>query len=124
MEKPRILSIDDEPNFTDMLRQYFAPRGYKIDIASDGERGMELLNSNEYDVAILDLKMAGLSGEQIMNEIKKREKGMKVIFVSAYTDSGRTKTRLLEGGAYAFLEKPLTSLKDLEDLINKAAGSG
>ncbi len=124
MEKPRIISIDDELNFTDMLRQYFEPRGYKIDIAGDGEKGMELLNTNEYDVALLDLKMAGLSGEQIMSEIKKLEKGMKVIFISAYTDSGVTKTRLLDGGAYAFLEKPLTSLKDLEDLINKAAGSG
>ena len=120
MKKPKILSIDDETSFTELLMQYFEPRGYEIDIASDSGKGLELLHKNKYDVVLLDLRMEGLSGEDVMMELKRAGKSIKIIFITAYSDSGRTRKRLLEEGAYAFLEKPLASLKVLEDLINKA----
>ena len=120
MKKPRLLAVDDEASFTEMLRQYFEPRGYAIDIAPDGEKGLELIKNNVYDVALLDLKMTGIKGDQIMVYMKSVIPDIKVIFISAYSDSGRTKKRLMSAGAYAFLEKPITSLKSLEDLVNKA----
>lgn len=120
MDKPRILSVDDEPNFTDMLKQYFEPRGYKIDVTCESERGLEFLKTNQYDVALLDLKMSGLSGDEIMKQAKDEGNGIKVIFITAFNDSGKTKERLINEGAYAFMEKPIASLKDLEDLINRA----
>ncbi|MFC1549185.1 response regulator [Candidatus Omnitrophota bacterium] len=124
MNKPRILSVDDEPSFVDMLKQYFEIRGYVIDVTSEGEEGLRLLSLGKYDVVLLDLKMAGLSGDKIMDEIKKQKLDTKIIFISAYSDSGKTKERLMNEGAYAFLEKPITSLKELEDLVNEAAVSG
>ena len=121
MKKPKILSIDDEMNFTDFLKRYFEPRGYEIDVTSEGAKGLELLREKEYDVVLLDLRMAGLNGEEVMNEIKKMDKAIKTIFITAYTDSGITKARLLNEGAYAVIEKPVSSLKALEDLVNEAA---
>ena len=59
-----------------------------------------------------------------IDEIKKQKLDTKIIFISAYSDSGKTKERLMNEGAYAFLEKPITSLKELEDLVNEAAVSG
>jgi len=120
MGKPRILSIDDEPNFTDLIKQYFEPRGYDINVASKGKEGLELLNQSDYDVVLLDLKMAGIDGDEVMREIHSSGKNIKVIFITAYSDSGKTKKRLLEEGAFAFIEKPITSLKSLEDLVVKA----
>jgi DNA-binding NtrC family response regulator len=121
MKRPRILSIDDEKNFIDFLRQYFEPRGYEIDCASEGAAGLEMLKKKDYDVVLLDLRMSGLNGEEVMYEIKKMNKAIKTIFITAYSDSGITKARLLKEGAYAFIEKPVASLKELEELVNKAA---
>ena len=121
MKKPRILSVDDEESFTNLLKQYFEPRGYEIDVASGGNEAIELLRQKEYNVVLLDLKMSGCNGDSVMSEINRKDAGIKTIFITAYNDSGKTKKRLLEEGAYAFLEKPVTSLKLLEDLVNKAA---
>lgn len=121
MDKPRILAIDDEISFTDFLTQFFEPRGYAIDVASDGNKGLELVKNNDYDVALLDLKMSGVSGDDIMREIQELGKKIQIIFITAFNDSGKTRERLLGEGAFAFVEKPITSLKALEELINRAA---
>ena len=123
MEKPRILSVDDESSFTEMIKSYFEPRGYHIDAATAGNKALELLKNNEYDIALLDLKMEGLNGDEVMREAKKLNNNMKFIFITAYTDSGKTRERLLGEGAYAFMDKPIASLKELEDLINEAVNS-
>ena len=90
-------------------------------MASGGNEAIELLRQKEYNVVLLDLKMSGCNGDSVMSEINRKDAGIKTIFITAYNDSGKTKKRLLEEGAYAFLEKPVTSLKLLEDLVNKAA---
>lgn len=120
MKKPRIVSIDDEVEFTAMLKDYFELRGYEIDVASKAVQGIKLINTKKPDVVVLDLKMPGISGEDVLGSLKAREQKTKVIFVSAYDDAGKTKARLLKAGAYGYLDKPLNSLKELEDLINKA----
>ena len=117
----RILSIDDETNFTDMLRQYFEPRGHEIDVTSDGTDGLELMKRKKYDVVLLDLKMPGLSGEQVLEKIKESGQDVKAIFITAYGDFGKTKEMLMKKGAYAFLEKPIASLKELERIMTGAS---
>ena len=119
MNKPRILSVDDEPSFVDMLKQYFEIRGYVIDVTSEGEEGLRLLSLGKYDVVLLDLKMAGLSGDKIMDEIKKQKLDTKIIFISAYSDSGKTKERLMNEGAYAYLMKPL-NIEELRLILRRA----
>ena len=121
MEMPNILSIDDEPSFTDLLKQYFEPRGYGIDVTSSGDEGLELLGRKKYDVVLLDLKMVGLGGDDVMAAIKNMDSNAKIIFITAYSDSGKTKDRVMSNGAFAYVEKPITSLKHLENLVNEAA---
>ncbi|MFH1411516.1 MAG: response regulator [Candidatus Omnitrophota bacterium] len=121
MKKISILSIDDEASFLGMIKQYFEPRGYEIDIASEGAEGLELIRKKTYDVALLDLKMGGMNGDEIMRSIKRAAPATRVIFITAFSDSGKTQKRLTDEGAYAFVEKPVTSLKALEELVMKAA---
>ncbi|MDD5487930.1 MAG: response regulator [Candidatus Omnitrophica bacterium] len=123
MDKPKILSVDDEANFTDMLKQYFEPRGYEIDTASNGETGIEMLKLKKYDVALLDFKMVGLNGDEVMGCIKDVSPGTTIIFITAFSDSGKTRQSLIDKGAYAFMEKPVASLKNLEELVNQAANT-
>lgn len=120
MVKPRIVAIDDEAEFIDMLQNYFGLRGYEIDVAIRGARGIEIVKEKKPDVVLMDLKMPGIDGDEVLRLLKSMNPSPKVIFVTAYDDGGKTKARLLKMGAYAYFDKPISSLKDLEDVINKA----
>ena len=123
MVKPRIVAIDDEVEFIDMLLNYFSPRGYDINVSVRGVNGIEMIKTKNPDVVLCDLKMPGIDGDEVLKLIKSMQNPPKLIFVTAYDDGGKTKARLLKLGAYAYFDKPIASLKALEDMINKAAGN-
>ncbi len=120
VKKPRIVAVDDETDFVDTLKEYFQLRGYEINVASRAVEGIELINNKKPDVVVLDLKMPGINGEDVLALLKARQPKTKVIFVSAFDDAGKTKARMLNAGAFAYLDKPLNSLKHLEDAVKRA----
>ncbi len=120
MTKPRIVAIDDEPEFIDMLESYFGLRGYEISAAVRGAKGVELVKEKSPDVVLMDLKMPGIDGDEVLKLLKSMNPSPKVIFITAYDDGGKTKTRLLKMGAYACLDKPIASLRALEETVIKA----
>lgn len=121
MSKPRIVAIDDEPDFIDMLQNYFGMRGYEINVAIRGAKGIELVKEKKPDVVLMDLKMPGIDGDEVLKLLKSLDPSPKIIFITAYDDGGKTKARLLKMGAHACLDKPISSLRDLEETILKAA---
>ena len=120
MPKPRILTIDDEVEFLEMIKSYFEPRGYTVEASSRGVSGIEIARDKRPDVILIDLKMPGIDGDEALGLIKKVHPKAKVIFVTAYDDGGKTKARLMKMGAYAYFDKPISSLKELEETINRA----
>ncbi|MDP2913002.1 MAG: response regulator [Candidatus Omnitrophota bacterium] len=120
MPKPRIVAVDDEVEFIDMLRDYFGLRGYDIEVALRGAKGIEIIKEKKPDIVLMDLKMPGIDGDEVLKLLKSMEPSPKVIFITAYDDGGKTKARLLKMGAYTCFDKPLSSLRDLEEAINKA----
>ncbi len=123
-KKPVIVAIDDEQEFINMLNDYFELRGYEIHAATKGVKGIELIKEKKPDIVILDLKMPGISGDEVLGLSKKVQPSAQVIFVTAYDDGGKTKAKILEAGAYAYLDKPLPSLKQLEETILEAYKKG
>jgi len=121
MTKPRIVAIDDEANFIAMLESYFVLRGYDIHFALRGVKGIELIKEKKPDIVLMDLKMPGLDGDEVLKMLHEMSPHPKVIFVTAYDDGGKTKARLLKMGAHACFDKPISSLKTLEKAINDAA---
>jgi two-component system response regulator (stage 0 sporulation protein F) len=119
--KPKIVAIDDEVEFIEMLHSYFEPRGYDINVAIRGARGIEMIKEHKPDVVVMDLKMPGIDGDEVLKLLQSMDPAPKVIFVTAYDDGGKTKARLLKMGAYAHFDKPIASLKLLEETILKAA---
>lgn len=119
-KKPTIVAIDDELDFIGMLNDYFEPREYPIFTTSKGAQGIELIKEKKPDVVILDLKMPGINGNEVMTLLKRVQPNAQVIFVTAYEDGGKTKAKLLDEGAYAYLDKPLPSLKVLEETVINA----
>ena len=120
MTKPRIVAIDDEAEFIDVLQNYFSIREYEIHVATRGTKGIEIVKEIRPDVVLMDLKMPGIDGDEVLKLLKSMDPSPKVIFVTAYDDGGKTKARLLKMGAYAYFDKPISSLRTLEDTINKA----
>ena len=121
MPKPKLVAIDDEAEFIDMIRNYFEPRGYDIAVTTHGARGIEIIREKNPNVVLVDLKMPGIDGDEVLALIKSMDPSPKVIFVTAYDDGGKTRARLLSMGAYACFDKPISSLRELEETVNKAA---
>jgi two-component system, response regulator, stage 0 sporulation protein F len=120
MMAPSLVAIDDEVEFTKTLENFFSVRGYDIHIAVTGTTGIELVNEHKPDVVLVDLKMPGMDGDEILKHVRASLPRTKVIFITAYNDGGKTRDRLLSLGAFAHFDKPLSSLRDLFDTVKRA----
>ena len=70
MTKPRIVAIDDEIEFTDFIKNYFELRGYDITIAIHGAKGIEFVKDKKPDIVLMDLKMPGIDGDEVLSLLK------------------------------------------------------
>jgi two-component system response regulator (stage 0 sporulation protein F) len=69
---------------------------------------------------LVDLKLPGMDGDQILQHIRMTHPATKVIIITAYNDGGKTRERLLSLGAFAHFDKPVSSLRELADTIRRA----
>lgn len=123
MKKAKILTIDDEVDFTAIIKNYFSLRGYDVFTAIRGVTGIEIIQKEKPDVIFIDLRLPGLDGDQIFSQIKKIHPAAKTIMITAFKDEGQTRKRLLNAGVYAFFEKPISSFKELEETVSNAIKS-
>ncbi len=117
---PRIVAIDDEVEFTKTIHQFFSARGYEVHIALTGTSGLELVDLHEPQVVLVDLKLPGMDGDEVLQQIRRTHPQTPVIIITAYNDGGKTRDRLLALGAFAHFEKPLSSLRDLAETVKRA----
>ena len=120
MAEPTIVAIDDELEFTKTLDQFFSARGYQVHVALTGTSGVELVDYHKPDVVLVDLKLPGMDGDEILKHIRRTHPKTKVIVITAYNDGGKTRDRLLALGAFAHFDKPVSSLRDLSDMVKRA----
>lgn len=121
MENQKILLVDDEMEFVTTLAERLRMRGFQPETATDGEGALNLFNSSEVDVVVLDVFMPGISGLDVLKEMKKMKPEVPVILLTGH---GATKEGLegMSHGAFDYLMKPI----NIEELIEKfeAALSG
>ena len=118
--QPPLVDIDDEVEFTNTIDQFFSVRGYRVHVALTGTSGIELVEYHNPDVVLVDLKLPGMDGDEVLKRIRVSHPGTKVIVITAYNDGGKTRDRLMAAGAFAHFDKPLSSLRDLADAIKRA----
>jgi CheY-like chemotaxis protein len=123
MGRPTIVAIDDEMEFTKTIAHYFQSRGYTVHSAVSGLSGLELVDAERPDVVLIDLKMPGIDGDEALVRIRQAHPKTQVIVITAYSDEGRTKERVLSLGAFAHFEKPLSSMRHLAEAVEQAAQS-
>lgn len=104
--KQNVLIIDDEKRFATMLSKRLALRGYCCDVAHDGESGLELLIQGHFQLVVLDLRLPGLSGEEVLERIKIKHPDLPVIILTGHgNEKERKKCMALK--AHSFLNKPV-----------------
>ncbi len=121
MKKAKILTIDDEPDFVALLKNYFSIRGYEVFTALRGVDGIAIVEKERPDVVLVDLKLPGLDGDQILREVKKIHPKAKTIMITAFKDDGNARKKARDAGVYAYFEKPIASFKILEEVVTRAA---
>ena len=78
----KVLIIDDEPYILLMLKKMLEKAGYEVDLASNGQQGMELFEKDKADLVITDIIMPDKEGLEIILEMKKRRPDLKIIAIS------------------------------------------
>lgn len=102
-----VLIIDDEEIMRDSCSEILNGMGYEVKTAKDGEEGLELIRTTGFAVVILDLKMQGLSGMEVLKIIKKNDPETQVIVITGYPTVQKA-IEAMKLGAYDFLPKPFT----------------
>ena len=105
LQDARLLIVDDEKAMRVSLAEIFTLRGAQVTAAADGREAVELLNQRDFDLMLLDLKMPGMSGIQVLEVAQKVRPGTVVILLTAHAtlDSAISAMRR---GAYDYLLKP------------------
>ncbi len=118
-QTPHILVLDDEPIILELCVEFLSSEGYKVDIVSNGKEALSLLQKNDYDVVISDMKMPSLSGAEfykIVNE-KYPKVAKRIIFVTGDMLNVETKA-FLESTNNPYLIKPF-KLNELRNIIKE-----
>jgi DNA-binding NtrC family response regulator len=100
-----VLVIDDETNFTEEIDEFLQNQGYQSFVANTVQKGRNILRNHDIDLLILDVRLKGVSGLDVLKEVKKDFPGLEVIIVSAHGDMDTVITAL-RNGAIDYLKKP------------------
>ena len=101
----RILVIEDEKGIANFLRDGLTEEYFAVDVAYDGKTGLQMAQSNEYDLLLIDWMLPGLSGIEIVKNIRKVNPAIPVIFLTA-RDTIDDTVFGLESGANDYIKKP------------------
>lgn len=120
----KVLVIDDEEPILHMVREALSCRGYHVDLASDGESGLKCLNQKRYDVTLCDWKMPGLSGQEVFERVrlKDRAQAERIIFITGDVVNEKTR-RFLEEQKRICLPKPFTLAEFREAIVRMLTSS-
>ena len=111
-KKLKILLVDDEKEFVDSLSERLELRDLDADIAYDGEQALQAVKAGEPDLMVLDLRMPGIDGIEVLRRVKKSHPGVQVIILTGHgTDKEEREAKNL--GAFAYLQKPV----DIDQLV-------
>lgn len=114
-DKIKLLIVDDEVRFLDSISQRLEMRGFDVTKAINGKEALEAAKNKQYDLALLDLKMPGMDGKEVLKILKDEHKYIEVIILTGHgsLESAVECTKL---GAYGYLPKPYELDRLLETL--------
>jgi CheY-like chemotaxis protein len=115
---PKILLVDDEKEFVLTLSERLEARNLGSAVAHDGEEALSIVETDAPDVMVLDLKMPGIDGLEVLRRVKKERPQTEVIILTGH-GSDKEEVRARELGAFAYLNKPV-DIEVLADTMKRA----
>lgn len=110
----RVLLVDDEEGYLNVLSKRMARRHLEVTTAASGGMAIQILRQQDFDVALVDLKMQDMDGIELLRIFKKMVPGLAVIIVTGHGSETAAREGLAYG-AYDYLTKPC----ELDDLLDK-----
>lgn len=117
-DSPKVLIVDDEEHFCRSLLKILTVRKIQAYAVYRGEAALDELAGNDYDVVLLDVKMPGISGIEVLKRMKEQNLKAEVIVLSGHA-SLETAVEIVKYGAYDYLLKPC----DTEELLLKISNA-
>jgi two-component system nitrogen regulation response regulator GlnG len=114
----RILVADDEESIRWVLSKALSKQGYQVDLATNGQQALEMGQQKSYDLAVLDIKMPGLSGLDLLTRFQEERPDTLVVIMTAES-SMKNAVEAMKRGAYDYITKPF-DLDTLDAIILKA----
>jgi two-component system NtrC family response regulator len=115
----RILIVDDEDSQREMLAGYLSKKGYRIKTAGSGQEALDIYENESFEIALLDQKMPGMDGLELLSRLKQIDPELQVIMITAH-GTVETAVTAMTSGAYHYITKPITNLDELLELIRRA----
>ena len=116
-EQIKVLVIDDEISFTEEIEEFLQNQGFISFTANNVQKGRSILKNNDIDLLVLDVRLKGISGLEVLKEVKVEYPKLEVIIVSAHGDM-ETVIKALRYGAIDYLRKPFRHA-DMQIAIQK-----
>ncbi len=117
-KKISILIVDDEESVRDSLFNWFIEDGYRVECAENAKKALTMLESDQFDIILADIKMPGMDGLEMLRRIKALKKDSIVIVMTAFATVD-TAVKALKDGAFDYVTKPFDP-DDLTHLIRNA----
>lgn len=105
MDNTKILIVDDEIIMRESLAGWLERDGHEVAAAASGEEAIKILKDSHFDILLVDIKMEGMSGLDVLNEVKEDDPDVEVVMITAY-GSISTAIEAMKNGAYDYLLKP------------------
>ena len=117
-DKIKLLIVDDEVKFLDSIARRLEMRDFDVTKATSGKEAVEAARNDKFDLALLDLKMPGMDGKQVLEILKSEHKYLEVVILTGHgsMDSAVECTKL---GAFSYLPKPY-ELDNLLEILKQA----
>jgi DNA-binding NtrC family response regulator len=117
-----ILILDDEPIVGDRLKPALEKCGYHVEALTDSQDAIERLTHKRYDLLIMDLKMSGPSGLDVLRYVKEQSPTTGVIVITGYATAEQA-TESLKSGAIDFIAKPFR-ISEITKLVSRVLSKG
>lgn len=112
-----VLVVDDEKNIREVLAMCIQSLGHTVETAANAEAALEVIERQDFDLVMSDVRMEGLGGLGLLRQLRERHCDTPVVLMTAYATAAQV-AEAMNLGAYAFLMKPL-SPHDVRLLINR-----
>ena len=115
LDNIQLLIVDDEVRFLQTLKERLELRGFDVTAVTNGTLAIEAARNNRFDLALLDLKMPGMDGEEVLRVLKDEHPLMEVIILTGH-GSVESAVDCTKAGSHSYLQKPCETEELLEML--------